>query len=74
MKLGALKQAIRDLPGAPKISFNAGGICPLNVPALKGGLLEALDEAFPQGRSVETGLKLVELPTGSFLTREAEEA
>lgn len=67
MKLGALNAAIRD---AEKVSvfFNAGGRVPLAVAVQKTSLIEALKDAFPEGRAHETGLALTE---GGFLTSEA---
>ena len=66
MKLGALKAAIRDLDGAPHMYVNVHGVVPLHVDMTKGSVLKALDEAFPGGRTQETGLKLVD----GYFTRE----
>lgn len=60
MKLGALKSAIRDNEGAPRAWMNMPGAdCAVDVALVKTVLLERLDEAYPGGRSVETGLEFV---------------
>lgn len=57
MKLGALKSAIRDLKGAPKIWVGVLGQ-PMTVDAQKTPLLAELDRLYPEGRAQETGLWL----------------
>jgi hypothetical protein len=61
MKLGALKSAIRDLDGPPRAWMNMPSEPPCAVPVYLGktDFLKQLDEAYPGGRSQETGLELV---------------
>jgi hypothetical protein len=60
VKLGALKSAIRDNEGPPRAWMNMPGTdCAVDVALVKSVLLERLDEAYPGGRSQETGLELV---------------
>ena len=54
MKLGALKQAIRD-GDAPKCLVNYDGIH-ISWVGQKGPLIAELDRLFPEGKNQETGL------------------
>lgn len=69
MKLGALKSAIRDSKVAPKVLTDLNDGRQLEIVAQKGPLLSALDETFPGGKAVETGIVFSE--TG-YLVEETE--
>jgi hypothetical protein len=71
MKLGALKSAIRDLTTAPQALVDLPNGNQLHIHAQKGPLLTSLDNAFPGGKAIETGLSLTE---GGILVEELTEA
>jgi hypothetical protein len=59
MKLGELKSAIRHRKGNPSLFVSlVPGADRIAVTVQKASILEALDAAFPGGRSAETGLRL----------------
>jgi len=59
MKLGELKSAIRTRKGNPSVFVSlVPGADKIAVTVQKASILEALDAAFPGGRSAETGLWL----------------
>ena len=59
MKLGELKSAIRHRKGNPSLFVSlVPGADKIAVTVQKASILEALDAAFPGGRSAETGLWL----------------
>jgi len=57
MKLGELKSKIRTTKGSPllRVELVKGGAT-VDVALMKGPLMDALDAAFPGGKSVETGM------------------
>lgn len=58
MKLGELKSLIRTRKGNPSVVALLPGGRGFEVAVQKASFLEALDAAFPGGRSAETGLRL----------------
>lgn len=58
MKLGELKSLIRSRKGNPSVVALLPGGRGFEVAVQKASILEALDAAFPGGRSTETGLRL----------------
>lgn len=55
MRLGELKAAIRKTKGNPQMVVNLGGQN-ITVGLMKTPLLDALDGAFPAGKTTETGI------------------
>ena len=58
MKLGNLKSMIRSTKGSPVLQIELSPGSAVTVALMKGPLLVALDEAFPGGKAVETGMTL----------------
>ena len=58
MKLGSLKSAIRSTKGSPMLRVELATGAVVDIAMMKGPLQEALDRAFPGGKSFETGLTL----------------
>ena len=58
MKLGSLKSAIRSTKGSPMLRVELATGAVVDIAMMKGSLQEALDRAFPGGKSFETGLTL----------------
>lgn len=56
MKLGELKSKIRGTKGSPTLKVELISGSTFELALMKGPLMEALDKAFPGGKSVETGL------------------
>lgn len=71
MKLGNLKSMIRSTKGSPVLQIELAPGTAVTVALMKGPLLVALDEAFPGGKAVETGMTLETKGDDTLLRPEA---